>query len=201
MFRKELREPQGDLIAAQKSADGIVGQAVGKAREALQGRKAEQTDRPSRNDDRRPERWGEASRPGISWVEQQIENANASHGKRPWLWRVGVKPRTPESKGIRTTDGETSNRTPGKSRRSNGGGVRSSQSRNSVAMRPEEQRWPWCGWDEPSMTPRSICGSTGQPFGLNCLREPTSRSRSGGSTCPNRRVGSGSSASLVSSTD
>ena len=42
MFRKELREPQGDLIAAQKSADGIVGQAAGKAREALQCRKAEQ---------------------------------------------------------------------------------------------------------------------------------------------------------------
>ena len=29
-----LRKPQGDLIAMQKSAEGIVGQAVGKAREA-----------------------------------------------------------------------------------------------------------------------------------------------------------------------
>ena len=38
----ELREPRGDLITAQESADGIVGQAVGKASEALQGRKAEQ---------------------------------------------------------------------------------------------------------------------------------------------------------------
>ena len=38
----ELRAPRGDLIAAQESADGIVGQAVGKASEALQGRKAEQ---------------------------------------------------------------------------------------------------------------------------------------------------------------
>lgn len=42
MFREELREPQGDLIAAQKSADGIVGHAAGEASEALQGRKAEQ---------------------------------------------------------------------------------------------------------------------------------------------------------------
>ena len=42
MFRKELRKPQGALIAAQKSADGIVGPAVGEANEALQSRKAEQ---------------------------------------------------------------------------------------------------------------------------------------------------------------
>jgi hypothetical protein len=33
----ELREPRGDLTAAQKSAEGVVGQAVGKANEALQG--------------------------------------------------------------------------------------------------------------------------------------------------------------------
>src|SRR5271165_1304871 len=32
----ELRAPRGDLTAAQESADGIVGQAVGKASEALQ---------------------------------------------------------------------------------------------------------------------------------------------------------------------
>ena len=32
----ELREPRGDLTAAQESADGVVGQAVGKASEALQ---------------------------------------------------------------------------------------------------------------------------------------------------------------------
>ena len=38
----ELRAPRGDLTAAQESADGVVGQAVGKASEALQGRKAEQ---------------------------------------------------------------------------------------------------------------------------------------------------------------
>ena len=42
MFQMELREPQGDLIAVQKSADGIVGHAVGEASEALQCRKAEQ---------------------------------------------------------------------------------------------------------------------------------------------------------------
>jgi len=33
----ELREPRGDLTATQESADGVVGQAVGKASEALQG--------------------------------------------------------------------------------------------------------------------------------------------------------------------
>ncbi|MGH8524101.1 MAG: hypothetical protein ACREXY_07770, partial [Gammaproteobacteria bacterium] len=38
----ELREPQGTLTAVQKSAEGIVGRAVGKAIEALRGRKAEQ---------------------------------------------------------------------------------------------------------------------------------------------------------------
>ena len=32
----------------QELAEGVLGQAVGKASEALQGRKAEQTDRPSR---------------------------------------------------------------------------------------------------------------------------------------------------------
>lgn len=32
----ELREPQGDLIAVQESAEGIVGHDVGKASEALQ---------------------------------------------------------------------------------------------------------------------------------------------------------------------
>ena len=37
-----LRGPRGRLTAGQKSAEGIVGQAVGKASEALQGRKAEQ---------------------------------------------------------------------------------------------------------------------------------------------------------------
>ncbi len=43
-----LRKPRGDLIAAQKSAEGIVGRAVGEAIEALQGRKAETTDGPNR---------------------------------------------------------------------------------------------------------------------------------------------------------
>ena len=40
--RKRLRWPKGDLTAGQKSAEGILGRAVGKASEALQGRKAEQ---------------------------------------------------------------------------------------------------------------------------------------------------------------
>ena len=38
----ELRKPQGDPTATQESAEGVVGQAVGKASEALQGRKVEQ---------------------------------------------------------------------------------------------------------------------------------------------------------------
>jgi len=62
----ELRKPQGDLIAAQESAEGIVGHAVGEASEALRGRKVEQRIGRAGNDDRRPERWGEASRPGNS---------------------------------------------------------------------------------------------------------------------------------------
>ena len=46
--RKRLRGSKGNLIAAQKSAEGILGYAVGKASEALQCRKAESTDRLSR---------------------------------------------------------------------------------------------------------------------------------------------------------
>ncbi len=67
MFRVlELREPQGDPIAAQESAEGIVGHAVGKAREALQGRKVEQRIGRAGNDGRRPERSEEANRTGNS---------------------------------------------------------------------------------------------------------------------------------------
>ena len=67
MFRiSELREPRGDLIAAQASADGIVGQAVGEASEALRSRKAEQWIGRAGNDGRRPERLGVASRIGDS---------------------------------------------------------------------------------------------------------------------------------------
>jgi hypothetical protein len=46
--RRRLRWPKGRLTAEQKSAEGIVGHAVGEAREALQRRKAESTDRLSR---------------------------------------------------------------------------------------------------------------------------------------------------------
>src|SRR5271167_4505099 len=52
--------------AGPKSAEGIVGQAVGKAREALQSRKAEQPIGRAGNDGRRPERSGVASRTGAS---------------------------------------------------------------------------------------------------------------------------------------
>jgi hypothetical protein len=40
--RRRLRPSRGGLTAAQKSAEGVLGSAVGKAREALQCRKAEQ---------------------------------------------------------------------------------------------------------------------------------------------------------------
>src|SRR5437588_12758826 len=59
---RRLRRPRGPLTAVQKSADGIVGQAVGKASEALQSRKAEQQIGRAGNDGRRPERLGVASR-------------------------------------------------------------------------------------------------------------------------------------------
>src|ERR1700731_3834338 len=39
---RRLRGSRGRLTAGQKSAEGVIGQAVGKASEALQGRKAEQ---------------------------------------------------------------------------------------------------------------------------------------------------------------
>jgi hypothetical protein len=48
---RRLRLSRGSLTAEQKSADGVVGHVVGKAIEALQSRKAESTDRLSR------ERW------------------------------------------------------------------------------------------------------------------------------------------------
>ena len=51
-----LRRSRDRLTAVQKSADGIVGQAVGKASEALQSRKAEQQIGRAGNDGRRPER-------------------------------------------------------------------------------------------------------------------------------------------------
>jgi hypothetical protein len=52
----ELRASQGALTAVQKSAEGILGQAVGKASEALQSRKAEEQIGRAGNEGRRPER-------------------------------------------------------------------------------------------------------------------------------------------------
>ena len=62
MSRERLRKPRGNLTARQKSAKGVVGHVVGKASEALQGRKAEQQIGRAGNGDRRPEREGEVSR-------------------------------------------------------------------------------------------------------------------------------------------
>src|SRR6266496_6181508 len=58
---RRLRRLRGRLTARQKSAEGIVGQAVGKASEALQGRKAEQQIGRTGNEGRRPERLRAAS--------------------------------------------------------------------------------------------------------------------------------------------
>src|SRR5262249_28990574 len=63
---RRLRRPRGRLTAGQKSAEGIVGQAVGKASEALQGRKVEQQIGRAGKEGRRPKRVGVASRTGDS---------------------------------------------------------------------------------------------------------------------------------------
>jgi hypothetical protein len=60
-FRR-LRLSRGSLTAEQKSAEGIVGHVVGKASEALQGRKTELTDRPNRKRWLKARTRGEASR-------------------------------------------------------------------------------------------------------------------------------------------
>ena len=58
----ELRTSQGVLTAEQKSAEGILGQAVGKTNEALQSRKAEKRIGRAGNEGRRPERLRVATR-------------------------------------------------------------------------------------------------------------------------------------------
>jgi hypothetical protein len=63
---RRLRRPRGRLTARQKSAEGVVGQAVGEASEALQSRKAEQRIGRAGNEGRRPERVGVANRTGDS---------------------------------------------------------------------------------------------------------------------------------------
>ena len=91
----ELREPQGGLTAAQESAEGVVGQAVGKASEALQGRKAEQQIGRAGNDGRRPERLGVASRTGDSGVV----SGRRSSTHWPWNRLIGVNPRSAVTEG------------------------------------------------------------------------------------------------------
>ena len=104
----ELRAPRGVLTVAQKSADGIVGQAVGKASEALQSRKAEQQIGRAGNDGRRPERWGVASRTGNSGVE--CGRRASIHW--PWNRPTRVKPRWRLPRD-RTSRGEASTPKPG----------------------------------------------------------------------------------------
>ena len=62
MSRERLRKSRGNLTARQKAAEGIVSHVVGKAREALQCRKAERQIGRAGNGGRRPEREGEVSR-------------------------------------------------------------------------------------------------------------------------------------------
>jgi hypothetical protein len=59
---RRLRLSKGDLIAEQKSAEGVVGHVVGDASEALQCREAETTDRLSRKRWLKARTRGEASR-------------------------------------------------------------------------------------------------------------------------------------------
>jgi len=92
------------LTAAQKSAEGKVGHAVGKDIEALQSRKAEKQIGRAGNDDRRPERYpargvqGKASKRRDSWADS---GRRTGPNKRCWPFRrrVGVKLRRPPGKG------------------------------------------------------------------------------------------------------
>src|SRR6202161_3915534 len=61
-----LRFLKRNLTAGQKSAEGILGHVVGKASEALRGRRAESTDRPSRKRWLKARTRGEASRTCVS---------------------------------------------------------------------------------------------------------------------------------------
>ncbi len=54
-----LRKPQGDLTAAQESAEGIVGHGVGKANEALQAER---------------------------WSNGQAEPGTMAEGPNDWEW-------------------------------------------------------------------------------------------------------------------
>src|ERR1035437_4868737 len=73
-----LRKPRGDLTAGQKSAEGIVGDGVGKASEALRNRKVESTDRPSR------ERWSKARTIGV--VIRVVDSRSSSSGSLELQW-------------------------------------------------------------------------------------------------------------------
>ena len=62
MSLRRLRMPRGILTAGQKSAEGVLGDVVGKASEALQAERRSQTDRPSRERSLKARTRGEASR-------------------------------------------------------------------------------------------------------------------------------------------
>jgi hypothetical protein len=70
--QRRLRRSRGHLTAGQKSAEGVLGQAVGKASEALQSRKAEQQIGRAGNGQRGEKRGGAtrgAQVPGLQHLE------------------------------------------------------------------------------------------------------------------------------------
>ena len=69
MSLRRLRLSKDGLTAEQKSAEGIVGQDVGKASEALRNRKVESTDRPSRK------RWLKAQTRGEGVLPASLSKA------------------------------------------------------------------------------------------------------------------------------
>ena len=64
--QRRLRGSRGRLTAGQKSAEGVIGQAVGKASEALQGRKAAQQIGRSGNEIDRPDRFRRSRQVGAN---------------------------------------------------------------------------------------------------------------------------------------
>ena len=90
---RRLRLPKDSLTAEQKSAEGILGYAVGKASEALQIRKVELTDRPSRAfvnlawalPHSRCSGYG-----GGAGVNARTRERRSSKPARPYIWRLMV---------------------------------------------------------------------------------------------------------------
>src|SRR5580700_10342546 len=83
------------LTMSQKSAKGVVDQAVGKVSEALQCRKAEQPIDRAGNDDRRPERYPARGIKGTANKQCDLRDDTRQKANIVWPSRrqVRVKPR------------------------------------------------------------------------------------------------------------